>query len=136
MQSIQDIWSKFKSAVDDEATYTAVLVLLVAVCSFGLGRLSVVPTVSTVPAKTLTASVSTPPPAPSITIEETTPRSYPTSTPTGVDQQYVGSKNGTKFHLLTCPGASQIKEENKVYFTSKQEAYSKGYTEASNCKGI
>lgn len=50
--------------------------------------------------------------------------------------QYVGSKNGTKFHLLTCPGAKQIKEENKVFFATKEDAQKAGYTPASNCKGI
>lgn len=52
------------------------------------------------------------------------------------NQQYVASKNGTKYHLLWCPGAKQIKEENKVYFESKDEAERAGYTPAANCKGI
>jgi len=49
---------------------------------------------------------------------------------------YVGSKNGTKYHLPWCSGAKNIKEENKVWFSSKEEAESQGYTTASNCKGI
>lgn len=52
------------------------------------------------------------------------------------EPQFVGSRNGSKYHLLWCPGAKQIKEENKVYFTSKEEAEKKGYSPASNCKGL
>ncbi len=50
--------------------------------------------------------------------------------------QYVASKSGTKYHLPWCPGAKQMKEENKIYFSSKEEAEAAGYTPAANCKGI
>lgn len=49
---------------------------------------------------------------------------------------YVASKNGTKYHLPTCSGAKRIKEENKIWFDSKQEAEKAGYSPAKNCKGI
>ncbi len=49
---------------------------------------------------------------------------------------YVGSKNGTKYHLPWCPGAQQIAEQNKVWFQNKEEAEARGYTPAANCKGI
>lgn len=50
--------------------------------------------------------------------------------------QYVASKSGTKYHLLWCAGAKQIKEENKIFFNSTEEAKNAGYAPASNCKGI
>lgn len=50
--------------------------------------------------------------------------------------QYVASKNGTRYYLPWCGGAKQIKEENKVWFTSKEDAERAGYTAAKNCKGI
>lgn len=50
--------------------------------------------------------------------------------------QYVASKNGTKYYLPWCGGVSRIKEENKVWFSSKEEAEAKGYAPAANCKGI
>jgi hypothetical protein len=49
---------------------------------------------------------------------------------------YVASKNGTKYHLPWCGSAKQIKEENKIWFSTKAEAEAAGYTPASNCKGI
>lgn len=49
---------------------------------------------------------------------------------------YVASKNSTKYHLPSCSGAKRIKEENKVWFNSKEEAERAGYEPAKNCKGI
>lgn len=50
--------------------------------------------------------------------------------------EVVGSKNGTKYHLPSCPGAKQISEKNLIKFKSIEEARSRGYTPASNCKGL
>lgn len=52
------------------------------------------------------------------------------------DGQYVASKSGSKYHLPWCPGAQSIKEENKIWFSSKEDAERAGYTPAGNCKGI
>lgn len=46
----------------------------------------------------------------------------------------VASKNSTLYHFLWCTGSKKIKEENKITFSSEQEAQSKGYTLASNCQ--
>jgi len=50
--------------------------------------------------------------------------------------QYVASKSGKAYYLPWCGGVSRIKEENKVWFASKEEAEAKGYAPAKNCKGI
>lgn len=52
------------------------------------------------------------------------------------DTEVVASKNGTKYHLPTCPGAKQISPENKITFPSISSARSAGYTPALNCKGL
>lgn len=49
---------------------------------------------------------------------------------------YVASKSGIKYHLPSCSGAKRIKEENKVWFDTKEQAAAAGYTPASNCPGI
>jgi hypothetical protein len=49
---------------------------------------------------------------------------------------YLGSRGGTTYHLPWCSGAKRIKEENKIWFLTKEDAVSKGYKPASNCKGI
>lgn len=142
-QSIQDIAGKFKGFLANDTLFMALLLILVGVGSFGLGRGSV-PSEMLQERELSAVAVSAAPPTPKPPVSapgrvSTGTADLPPSQPEteiASEQSYIGSKNGTKFHLLTCPGASQIKEENKVYFSSKQEAYSKGYTEAANCKGI
>jgi hypothetical protein len=46
---------------------------------------------------------------------------------------FVGSKNSNKYHLPTCRWAKQIKPENRVCFSSTDEAKSKGYLPDKNC---
>lgn len=40
---------------------------------------------------------------------------------------FVGSKNSNKYHLSTCAVAKRIKAENKVCFSSKEDAEKRGY---------
>ena len=46
---------------------------------------------------------------------------------------YIGNKNSKKFHLSTCSGAKDMKEENKVNFSSREEAIESGYTPCQSC---
>lgn len=126
------MFEKFKHILGEDHLFYGIVVIVVSAASFGLGRLSVAPisplpsengaiVVSAVQAKAPVSS-STP-----VDIKPTTKESA---------SAYVASKKGTKYHLPWCPGVSQIKEENKVYFASKTEAEKAGYTPASNCKGI
>lgn len=50
--------------------------------------------------------------------------------------KYVASKNGTKYYLATCSGAKRIKDENKVWFATVEDAKASGRTPASNCPGL
>lgn len=50
--------------------------------------------------------------------------------------QYVASKNGSAYHFPWCPGAKRIKEENKIWFQTKEEAETRGYKPAANCEGL
>lgn len=53
-----------------------------------------------------------------------------------MDGAYVASKNSTKYHLPDCSGAKRIADHNKIWFNSKEEAESLGYTPAANCPGL
>jgi hypothetical protein len=48
--------------------------------------------------------------------------------------KYVGSKNSNKYHLPDSAAAKRIKEENKVWFKSKEDAEAKGYEPGSSVK--
>lgn len=130
------MYDKFKRLLTEDTFFYGMVIILVGVLCFGLGRWSVSDT--TALHKGITqkmelqlqeAAVVTVPQAPAKAEAATT--SAPASA-----TQLVGSRNGTKYHLLWCAGAKQIKEENKVYFASKEEAEKAGYTPASNCKGL
>jgi len=55
----------------------------------------------------------------------------PVTQSTGAKDQsvcpYVGSRNSNKYHLATCATAKRIKPENRVCFTSPEDAQSKKY---------
>ncbi len=53
-----------------------------------------------------------------------------------IDGKFVASRNSTKYHLPWCSGALRIKEENKIWFESVEEARAAGYSPAANCPGL
>lgn len=102
---------------------TAVIVLI-AVISFGLGRLSKIRE-NNVP----------------LTIENLKMEVIDTPgdkiiNEVNTQKIFVASKNGKKYHYVWCESASGIKEENKIFFATKEEAQAAGYEPAVNCKGL
>ncbi len=53
---------------------------------------------------------------------------------TGEKAMYVGSRSGRSYYLPTCGGVKRIKDANKVWFASVEEAIAKGYHPAAACK--
>ena len=127
--SIKEIYLKIKSWIEihggTERLFIAVVVVLVGVTSFGLGRVSIVdmPQEEVVPVTSLAER------------EEVYPQEIEESKPSHIGN-YVGSKNSDKYHLPWCGGAQRISTENKVWFESKEEAEAAGYTPAGNCNGL
>ncbi len=118
-QSINDIRDKIKriiNLIERQDIFFACLILLVGLGSFGLGRLSIIEGNKT-PLK--------------IDYLE-----FQQANLGAVSGKYVASKSGTKYHLPWCSGAQRISKKNKIWFNTKEEAESKGYTPANNCKGI
>lgn len=48
--------------------------------------------------------------------------------------KYVASKSGGKYHLLDCRYAKKMKEENKIWYGSKEEAEADGKGPCGVCK--
>lgn len=46
---------------------------------------------------------------------------------------YLASRSGKYFYLPKCAGAKRIKEKNRVWFQSKEDATAHGYKPAGNC---
>ncbi|MCF7815678.1 MAG: hypothetical protein K9M10_01390 [Candidatus Pacebacteria bacterium] len=134
--SIQEIWLKFKGLLNNADFVLSVLIIVVALISFILGRFSVSENViSTQNAARVLPQTDMLETVESIPRSSAT-NSQKTDTSNLSEGGYVASKSGTKYHLPWCGSAKQIKEENKVWFATKEEAEKAGYTPASNCKGI
>ena len=110
--------------------FLAVCIILISVISFNLGKINALhKTPLTITesqnqnqkADIYSASVKT----------NTTPKQNAAP----VDNRVVISKASTtkKYHHVWCASASKIKEANKLWFNSAQEAESAGYTLAGNC---
>lgn len=114
------MFEKLKLFLGDDQVFYSILVVLVGVTSFMLGRVSTAEN----PINTLASAPN----------HGTV--SFESANGTTSNVMLVGSLNGTKYHFPWCPGASQIKSENQVTFTNKIEAENRGYSPAENCSGL
>ncbi len=48
-------------------------------------------------------------------------------------KNYFASNRGTKYYSLNCSAGKTIKQENKVYFATADEAIKAGYTLSTSC---
>lgn len=127
MEDKSNITSRLENFLESRY-FVAVIITLVAIIAFCLGRISRIQEARE-PVRVLNTGQ-----AAAITTSAT--MSKGTFDTSNISTQVVGSKSGTKYHLPTCPGAKQISEKNKVTFNSIEEARAKGYTPATNCKGL
>ncbi len=127
MLSKRPDFSKFAHA----AWGMPLVVVLVGVGAFGLGRLSALPAHKGV------LQIYAPGPAAAGEAARVlaTPSQAPTRPPIDKNQpkNFVASKNGTKYYAPGCPGAARIKAENQVWFGTPEAAEAAGYTLAANC---
>ena|SRR3989344_6258772 len=116
---IKSFWSRHQSDI-----FLVTIVTLVGVISFGLGRFSAIyPKQSQLKFEERPFVVN----LPGSGVIHSTVLSQNSSS------SYVASRNGTKYHFINCPGAKQIKEENKIWFSSRFEAEKAGFAPAANC---
>jgi hypothetical protein len=136
---------KFKSILADERSFLAIVVVLVALASFALGRYSTMPVGSLWgqgagqggPAGVSMAYTELLPKGDSGTTQTESSRVALPPEPvveSATSGPYVASKAGTKYHHVSCGGAKQIKPENKLYFPTQDGARAAGYLPAANCK--
>ena len=100
------------------------IIFFTGLSSFGLGRLSVVLK-----------------PAPPILITDSSQRkeadsSNAISAIAPTDTRVVASRNGASYYFAWCSGVKRIKEENKIWFSTKEAAEKAGLKQAANCSGL
>lgn len=69
--------------------------------------------------------------------ESAVPVSVPSAEPTKEPEKtvtYIGNRNTKKLHYPSCSSIDDMKEKNKVEFTSKEAALNKGYQPCKRCK--
>ncbi len=137
---------KLKSYLLDDTLYIGILLVLTSVLSFGLGKFSGIHRSGEVSGMTNVATVRSGigPQANSDTVPnkslDTLPIASPgpsvlqlVQTPVMPVQNFVASKSGTKYHAMHCSGSKTIKETNKIFFATEDEAQAAGYTRSANC---
>ncbi len=125
--TIHDLIRICKSRLERRDVYLSILVILVGLSAFGLGRLSVLDEQREsvqIEYATSTAAVGA------------LPSDSSGNAPIGDTQseQVFGSRTGMKYYFPWC--SNNISDKNKVWFKNKEEAVEKGYTPATNCKGL
>ncbi len=143
--SIREMLEKIKSTsrgiLEQNQTFVVLVILLVGVIAFGVGRFSAgrphaqgAAIIQKTPSHTSTAVASTVASTTSVQVASST--GIVSSTMPAKQGAYVASKKGAKYHLPWCSGAQRIIEANKIWFATKMEAEKAGYTPAANCPGI
>jgi hypothetical protein len=113
--------------------YIVIMIILVGTASYGLGKIS-----SFEKNKTPISILKAREYMNSIVLNDTSNTKTETQSVQAqqTDGKIVASKSGTKYYYSWCTGVSRIKEENKIWFNSIEEARSAGLTPASNCVGL
>lgn len=122
--------SHFKEFIKSKQSdvFIVTVIILVALITFGIGRLTA-PKSEPILIKNLEkASIE------DIEINQKTEQEN--NEVKNYQGKVVGSKNSDKYHLPNCPGAKQISEQNKIWFNSIEEAKKAGYQPAGNCPGL
>ncbi|HEY4514214.1 MAG TPA: hypothetical protein VJH69_02720 [Candidatus Paceibacterota bacterium] len=119
MQNISEWALKSKRIIEEILADWGIylIIILIALASFGLGRLS------------MTEKVRPP-----VAITSTAVANVPLSIPSG--GMIIASKSGSAYHFPWCAGAINISEKNKVWFNSETDAQKAGYSPAKKCKGL
>ncbi len=101
--------------LDKKSIALVAIIVLTGTASFGLGRMSV--------AEQYKAGDEV-----AIIVPDLAPLDIDKST-----FSYTASKNGTRYYPIGCKSADRIKEENRVYFMTEEEAQDEGLTRAAGC---
>jgi len=122
---LPEIVNKIKSKIEPykDDLFTALIIVIVAVIAFGLGRLSAI-------------YEQKEPIRIEYGVNQTSSAINAVDDAVDTEKLYVASKNSDKYHLPWCSGAQRINEANKIWFSSKEEAENMGFKPAGNCEGI
>ena len=122
---VADLFKKVKEWAQDNQKdlFIALIIFFTGLSSFGLGRLS----------------VDIRPAAPVSIIDTASGLDSVAEKPTAADhsdKRVAASRNGTTYYYSWCSGLKRIKDENKIWFPTKEAAEKAGLRQAANCSGL
>lgn len=144
---MRNLLEKIKSYQD--SLFLVVVIVLVGLVGFGLGRLSL--RYQTVELKIQSTLVNTAELNKIVTTSSEKLIVDKNVSPTSLggevvasdkveadyaDKKIIGNKNSKIYHYEDCPGALKMREGNKVFFASILNAQNAGYRPAGNCPGL
>ena len=110
--------------------FTGLIIILVAIGAFGLGRLSRIEGSKQPIRVENRVSVQTE------ASSQVGGQSASVIDAGGSANTIVASKSGTKYYYSWCSGVQKISVANRIYFSSQEDAKAAGYTPSSTCKGL
>lgn len=137
MTIITEFYNKIKlfMRAHIEEVGISIIILMVGISSFFLGKYSVIGNGGSSDIITFTSSnLATT--TQKTNIENSAPISKKDTPDNKETGEVVASKNGTRYYLPWCATAQRILDKNKVFFASALEAEKAGFTKALNCKGM
>lgn len=119
MKTITDYWHKIKGHLDAGIAEWGlfIVILLVGLASFGLGRYSALEEVK-LPVRLTQAP------------QEASPRAL------HIGGLLVASKSGSVYYYPWCSGAQKILPANQRWFADEAAAQQAGYSPSKGCKGL
>ena len=113
------------------------IIVLVAAISFGLGRLSKIREEKTpITIENVGTSTETIVNTLNKNVIENKLEQNSSIISSNTQKNFVASRNGKKYYYAWCESANVIKEQNRIWFSTKDEAEKAGYQPAANCKGL
>lgn len=122
---------------------TVFIIVLVSIGSFGLGRLSTnqsseanISVTESSLASVISALADVRDVATESTVQETEEIVQKTEPKKIIKtpKNFFASSRGSKYYHLGCSGGKTLKEENKIWFASKEEAETAGYELSTSCR--
>lgn len=117
------MWEKLKYLLRDDRLFQFLVICLLLISAFLLGRLSVQVAAVFESPNTAVRLLASPPQPDTYTIPATA------TTTTSV----YASVNGERYYSMDCGAGERIAEENKIYFASADPAEAAGYTQSAQC---
>jgi hypothetical protein len=146
MEKIKQFISETIQSENGKDILTVIIIVLVGLGCFELGRLSVENSLSDAKISpsdsSQTTTDTTNQAANVISATKSTNNTFSTkiqnSNPAGLSTQtgknFFASNKGKKYYPIDCSAGKNIKQENRIYFTTGEEAVKAGYELSSACQ--